>query len=83
MTIDFDYFLSIRILEEDLKLFSAFYSLTDRRLAKTKEPRVDSLILLTSDPFMIFVDAGKELLLEKFRNRGLTCMCQNTRFSCS
>ena len=73
MTIDFD-FLSIRILAEDLKLFSAFYSLTDRRLAKTKDPRVDSLILLTSDPFMIFVDAGKELLLEKFRDRGLTCI---------
>ena len=49
MTIDFD-FLSIRILADDLKLFSAFYSLTDRRLAKIKDPRVDSLILLTSDP---------------------------------
>jgi hypothetical protein len=73
MTIDFDYFLSIRILAEDLKVFSTFYSLTDRRLAKTKEPRVDSLILLTSDPFISWM-RERSYYSKNSVTRGLTCM---------
>ena len=65
--------MSIRILAEDLKLFSAFYSLTDRRLAKTKEPRVDSLILLTSDPFISWM-RERSYYSKNSVTRGLTYM---------